>query len=65
MNNLRKRAQSLYPHLNNIESKHVKKAKQRLDSALTNARGILDTNHPAARELSQACDFASTIISNS
>ena len=62
MINLRKRALALYPRLDNIEGERVKKAKRRLDKALTNARGVLDLEDPRARELVHACDFAETIL---
>ena len=64
MTNLRKRAYGLYPHLNRSKNRYAKKAKVRLDLALTDSRGILDINHPKARELSGACDYAQTILNN-
>lgn len=61
MVDLRKRAFALYPRLGG-EGERVKRAKRRLDKALTNARGVLDINDPKARELVKACDFAENVL---
>lgn len=62
---LTKKARNLFPCLNNMHpTKHVVKAKKRLDAALTDTVGIRDLNHPKVKELSQSVDYALTIISN-
>jgi len=61
MINLRKRALALYPRLVG-GNERIKKAKRRLDKALTDARGVLDIDDPKARELVHACDFAENVL---
>ncbi len=64
MLNLRKAIKALYPMLNSMANPLAKVAARRLDLALTNSVSIINIDHPAAKELSAARDFAMTIISN-